>query len=483
MADDKGANVSAKAGKSKADAQSKRRKADPSASSSSPKKSKATATFTTAATSAAGKTARGMAAARRQTQKPLPVHPPPRTASIHAKADANPQITTANGRTKARPNGLTAQASKSRTHGSTANKASPRNSKAGKKVSDKKSAGKQPAATGRRQGSTTNKDTKVTKDAKAPIEGGNGLIDPASKNEPSDVLLNGSANAHVAAAAVLPEPPKHAKRSRRLNALSHVEVPVLHKGADVSKLPPALRCLASFNQGGYQEIEQVETPSADTAAASTTERKDGAGPAVVTDPPAAVRSRRRLQNGAHPPPPNYVKESANTETDPTASMATPTAPRTTSASPTHTAGPTVPTNATDAFSQLVSNTERSKLPACLRALMDHNPKGYEELGPTRGVRIAKVKSKAALDAVAKPKEPARPPAHHNFPLDDVRRWVFPGPLKNTPMAKVWVMMNNVTHRRFKSSLGSFYEYKQCVSRPCLFRGEKGAKGDLLGLLN
>ena len=198
-----------------------------------------------------------------------------------------------------------------------------------------------------------------------------------------------------------------------------MDVPELHKGADVSKLPPALRCLASFNQTGWQEAEEVAAAAANGGEA---------GPAVVTEAAGAGTAAAAANANA----------------------------------------PLAPVGKIDPFNEMVSNTPRNKLPACLRALLDHNPKGYDELAPTRGVRTAKVKTKIATET-AKKVEPVRAPAHHSFPLDDVRRWVLPGPLKNTPSAKVWCMMSTSTHRRFKANLGSLYEYKQCMPTPHYLR--------------
>ena len=111
---------------------------------------------------------------------------------------------------------------------------------------------------------------------------------------------------------------------------------------------------------------------------------------VEPPPPARVPGA-----GTLPSQPQTARgeQTSKVMANPTAATAGPTPPRAT-----HTgsllAGTAVTAvaAAADPFSHVVSTTPRSKLPACLRALLDHNAKGHEELTPIRGLRTASVRA-------------------------------------------------------------------------------------------
>eukprot|EP00039_Didymoeca_costata_P020560 m.341661 g.341661 ORF g.341661 m.341661 type:complete len:816 (-) comp20333_c0_seq1:152-2599(-) len=100
----------------------------------------------------------------------------------------------------------------------------------------------------------------------------------------------------------------------------------------------------------------------------------------------------------------------------------------------------------------------AKAQRIVKSLMDHNPKGLGELEPLPSTRSTKPRPSAEADDV-----PSK------FSIDDYRRWMSKGRLKNEPQAKVWIMMDNKTHRCYRKAMGSLYEYKQHIPTPEFLR--------------
>ena len=280
-------------------------------------------------------------------------------------------------------------------------------------------------------------------------------VDPATLPQPLRQLLDHNPRGY---AEVLPprrhkEPPQREgePEPRRQRPLDTVEPPPLDKFADTASLPKELRQLRDHNVRGAVELQPALGPR----------RRKAAGPL--------------LAGGPKQPSPRKRPSSDSGKGKGKAALSAPEAEEAPKEDP---------------FAQLVSQTPREELPAALRALLDHNPKGATEELPLS--RRRKPKPVEMLDlgdswtrrdrsgkrarsgggggaaAAAAPPPPLQPAAAAVAQPPECR-WVVPEAPSDRPEAKVWVLMGPAAHRRFRSVMGAAYKYKQLLPTPAYLR--------------
>lgn len=258
-----------------------------------------------------------------------------------------------------------------------------------------------------------------------------------------------------------------------------VVIPPLDKYADTTGLPKELLRLRDHNVRGQVEAAVAE--------AKGRRRPKAPSDTSLAEPETRVLTTSPSSNSVRPQPPTSQAKKRSVEEK---SGAGPAADNARVVIP-----PQPAAVKEDPFAELLQQTPRDQLPASLRSLLDHNGKGGNEVAPLPPRRAPKpiVPLELGADWISgrdssstKRRRKSGPAVGLDSPESltgpearaatvvpkPLSKWVIPRAPPDAPRYKIWVLLGQAAHRRFKLAMGSQYRYKQYVPTPAFLREHK-----------